>query len=59
MSYFQNPVGTVNVRVYNIKGIKFMDYVEQTEEDIPLHIDIKNLRERLCTDNQKFNYKNH
>jgi len=35
--------GTVNVRVYNIKGIKFMDYVEQTEEDIPLHIDIKNL----------------
>ncbi len=35
--------GTVNVRIYNTKGIKFMDYDEQTEEDIPLNIDVKNL----------------
>ena len=35
--------GTVNVRIYNTRGIKLKDYVEHTVEDIPLHIDVKDL----------------
>jgi len=33
--------GTVNVRLYNTKGIKLKDFVENTAEDIPVHIDVK------------------
>jgi len=39
----ERQIGTVNIRIYNTQGIKLRDYIEETLEDSPLHIDIRSL----------------